>query len=84
MLPIILDEKNIEELVQYSTRKENIEINLTEQSIEFGNKKIKFEIDSFKKQCLLNGLDDIDLSLDKVEKISSFETKLKTKKPWIN
>ena len=49
MLPIILDEKKIEELVQYSKRKENIEINLPEQEIIFGNKKIKFEIDPFKK-----------------------------------
>ena len=45
MLPIVLDEKKIEELIQYSKRKENIEINLTEQEIIFGNKIIKFEID---------------------------------------
>ena len=45
MLPIILDEKKIEELIQYSERKESIEINLTEQEIIFGNKRIKFEID---------------------------------------
>ena len=51
MLPIILDEKKIEELVQYSKRKENIEINLAEQEIIFGNKRIKFEIDQFKKKC---------------------------------
>ena len=45
MLPIVLDEKKIQELNQYSNRKENIEINLTEQEIIFGNKRIKFEID---------------------------------------
>jgi 3-isopropylmalate/(R)-2-methylmalate dehydratase small subunit len=84
MLPIILDEKKIEELIQYSKRKENIEINLTEQQIMFGNKRIKFEIDPFKKKCLLNGLDDIALSLEKSEKISSYENKLKKNKPWIN
>ena len=84
MLPIILDEKKIEELVQYSKRKENIEINLTEQQIMFGNKRIKFEIDPFKKECLLNGLDDIALSLEQSEKISSYENKLKKSKPWIN
>ena len=84
MLPIILDEKKIEELIQYSKRKENIEINLTEQQIMFGNKRIKFEIDSFKKKCLLNGLDDIALSLGQSEKISSYENKLKKNKPWIN
>ena len=84
MLPIILDEKKIEELIQYSERKENIEINLTEQEIIFGNKRIKFEIDSFKKKCLLNGSDDIALSLEKSEKITSYENNLKKSKPWLN
>ena len=84
MLPIILNEREIEELVQYSARKESIEINLTEQEIVFGNKRTKFEIDSFKKKCLLNGLDDIALSLEKSEKISSYENELKKNKHWIN
>ena len=84
MLPIILDESKIQQLSQYSERKENIEIHLDEQEILFGNSKIKFEIDPFKKKCLLNGLDDIALSLEKVEKISSFENKLKKNRPWLN
>ena len=84
MLPIILDEKKIEELIQYSERKQNIEVNLKEQEITFGNKRIKFEIDSFKKKCLLDGLDDISISLEKLEKISSYENKMKSNKPWIN
>ena len=84
MLPIILDEKKIEDLVQYSKRKENIEINLTEEQIIFGNKIIKFEIDSFKKKCLLDGLDDIAMSLAHSEKISSYEDKNKKNKPWVN
>ena len=84
MLPIILDEKKIEELIQYSERKQNIEVNLKEQEITFGNKRIKFEIDPFKKKCLLNGLDDISISLEKLEKISSYESKMKSNKPWIN
>tara|TARA_B100001996_G_scaffold378073_1_gene361635 strand:- start:292 stop:891 length:600 start_codon:yes stop_codon:yes gene_type:complete len=84
MLPIILDEKKIEELIQYSNRKENIEVNLTEQEIVFGNKRIQFEIDEFKKKCLLNGLDDIAMSLEKSKKISSYENKMKNNKPWIS
>ena len=84
MLPIILNENKIEELVQYSERKENIEINLAEQKIIFGNKRIQFQIDPFKKKCLLNGLDDIALSLEKSEKISSYESKIEKSKPWIN
>ena len=84
MLPIILDEEKIAELVQYSERKENIEINLKEQEIIFGNKRIKFKIDSFKKKCLLEGLDYIALSLEKSEKISLYEDKIHKDKPWIN
>tara|TARA_B100000029_G_scaffold319614_1_gene312019 strand:- start:200 stop:799 length:600 start_codon:yes stop_codon:yes gene_type:complete len=84
MLPIILEEKKIEEIVEYSKRKENIEVNLTRQEIIFGNNKIEFNIDPFKKKCLLNGFDDIALSLEKSEKISDFEEKIKQTKPWIN
>ena len=84
ILPITLNEQKIGELAQYSERKKSIEINLIEQEILFGNKRIKFEIDPFKKKCLLDGLDDIALSLEKSEKISSYENKLKKNKPWIN
>ena len=83
ILPIILKEEKIKELSEYSKRKQEISIDLKEEKIFFGNKEIKFEIDSFKKKCLLEGLDDIALSLEKVEKISSFENNLKNQKPWI-
>ncbi len=84
MLPIILDEKSIEELSEYSKRKESIEINLKEQKIKFGNKVITFEVDSYKKNCLLNGLDDISISLKNSKEISSYEDKIKINKPWIS
>jgi 3-isopropylmalate/(R)-2-methylmalate dehydratase small subunit len=83
ILPIILDEEKIKEISQYSTRKEEIEVDLVNQNIIFGNNEIKFEIDSFKKKCLLEGLDDIALSLAKKDKIKSFEKNLKSLKPWI-
>ena len=83
ILPIVLDEKKIEELIEYSERKENIEINLELQKVLFGNKEITFEIDPFKKNCLINGLDDIAMSLEKSEKISSYEHKLKKNKSWM-
>ena len=83
ILPIILEEDKIKELSEYSKRKEEIAIDLKEEKIVFGNNEIKFEIDAFKKKCLLEGLDDIALSLKKSEKIASFEKKLKSKKPWI-
>ena len=51
MLPIVLDQNHLEELIEYSKRKEAIEINLSEQKIKLGNKIISFEIDDFKKKC---------------------------------
>jgi len=84
MLPIVLDQKQLEELIEYSERKEAIEINLPEQKIKLENKIIGFEIDTFKKKCLLNGLDDIALSLEKFNKITSYEKNIQKTKPWIN
>ena len=83
ILPIVLEENKIKELSEYSKRKEEIAIDLEKETIIFGNNEIKFEIDAFKKKCLLEGLDDIALSLEKSDKIVSFETELKNKKPWI-
>ena len=83
ILPIILNEEKIKEISEYSKRKEEIYVDLNEEKIIYGNSEIKFEIDPFKKKCLLEGLDDIALSLEKSEKIASFETELKNKKPWI-
>jgi len=83
ILPIVLEEEKIKELSEYSKRKQEISIDLKEEKIFFGNKEIKFEIASFKKKCLLEGLDEIALSLEKVEKISSYEKILKNQKPWI-
>jgi len=83
ILPIMIAEDQIKEISDYSKRKEEIFVNLIDQKIVFGNKEIKFEIDEFKKRCLIEGLDDIALSLEKSEKIISFEKKIKSTKPWI-
>ena len=83
ILPITLPEEKIKELSEYSKRKEEISIDLKEEKIIFGNNEIKFDIDPFKKKCLLEGLDDIALSLAKKEKITTFEENLKNSKPWI-
>ncbi len=83
ILPIILDEEKIKELSEYSIRKEEIFIDLKDEKITYGNNKISFEIDPFKKKCLMEGLDDIALSLEKSSKIKDYENKLKSSKPWI-
>jgi len=83
ILPIILNDEKIKELSEYAKRKEEIFIDLKEEKIVFGNNETKFKIDSFKKKCLLEGLDDIALSLKKTDKIENFEKGLKIKKPWV-
>ncbi len=83
ILPIKINEEKVLEISQYSKRKEEIEISLDKQEIIFGNKIIKFEIDAFKKKCLIEGLDDIALSMEKIDQIDNFERKLNDNKPWI-
>ena len=83
ILPIILEEEKIKELSEYSNRKEEISIDLNEQKIVYGNNEINFDIDPFKKKCLLEGLDDIALSLEKSQQMDIFEKNLKETKPWI-
>ena len=83
ILPIILPEEKIKELSEYSKRKEEISIDLKGEKIIFGNSEIKFDVDPFKKKCLLEGLDDIGLTLQKKEKITQYETSLKSSHPWI-
>ena len=83
ILPIILNEEKIKELSEYANRKESISVDLNDEKIVYGNNEVKFKVDSFKKKCLLEGLDDIALSLNKSDKIEKFEKNLKDKKPWI-
>ena len=83
ILPIILDDEKIKELSEYANRKEEISVDLNDEKIVYGNNELKFKVDSFKKKCLLEGLDDIALSLKKSDKIEVFEKNLINKKPWI-
>ena len=83
ILPVKIDEQSVLELAEYSKRKEEIDVNLENQEIKFGNKSIKFDVDAFKKKCLIKGLDDIDLSMEKVSHIDNFEKKIGVDKPWL-
>jgi 3-isopropylmalate/(R)-2-methylmalate dehydratase small subunit len=83
ILPIVIDEKKIQELAEYSKREQSIEIKIEPQEIFFGNKSFKFDLDSFKKKCLIEGLDDIALSLEKVANIQNYETIIQKTKPWL-
>ena len=83
ILPIKINDQVVIELADYSKRKEEIEISLEKQEIKYGNKITKFEVDAFKKKCLMEGLDDIALSMEKISRIDEYEKKLQSSKPWI-
>jgi len=84
ILPIRLDQKTVDVLMDQANHKKQLTINLKDQLIvlEDGN-TIEFQIDPFRKKCLLEGLDDIGLTLQKKEKIDQYEASLKNTHPWI-
>ena len=84
ILPIRLDQKTVDVLMDQANQKKQLTINLKDQLIvlEDGN-TIEFQIDPFRKKCLLEGLDDIGLTLQKKEKIDQYEAYLKNTHPWI-
>ena len=83
ILPIKIENKIVIELAEYSNRKEEIEISLEKQEIKYGNKVANFELDACKKKCLMEGLDDIALSMEKISSIDNYEKKLQATKPWV-
>jgi 3-isopropylmalate/(R)-2-methylmalate dehydratase small subunit len=84
ILPIILPDEKIKELAEFSKNKKDIEINLEEQKITKGdNQPIEFNVDPFLKDCLINGLDDIGITLKKSENITNFISNQKNKTPWL-
>ena len=83
ILPIEVKENVVQELSEYSERKEEIEIDLEKQEILYGNKLVKFELDSFKKKRLKEGLDNISLSMKKSPEIDKYEKEIIKIKPWL-
>ena len=84
ILPIKIQDSIVQQLFEYSRRKEEIEINLESQKIIYGNNEVKFDLDPAKKKRLLEGLDDIGTSLEKIKNIEAYESKIKVSKPWIS
>ena len=78
VLPIVLNENIVEEISDLAEKGIEISIDLEEQQIIAQNKLYKFDIDPYRKHCLLNGLDDIGLTLENKETIDSYEEKLKS------
>ncbi len=84
ILPIRLDQKTVDVLMDQANQKNLLTINLEDQLIILDDKNtIEFQIDPFRKKCLLEGLDDIGLTLQKKEIIDQYEASLKNTHPWI-
>ena len=86
LLPIKVTPEQREALMADAKDVENpeIEIDLPSQEIRRPNGSIiKFELEPFRKKCLLEGLDDIDITLEKSEKINSFEATMELERPWL-
>lgn len=86
MLPIALPQEDIDKLMDDASRGANatITVDLEKQEITGPDGGvIKFRIDPFRRHCLLNGLDDIGLTLQKKDRIDAYEDKLAAERPWI-
>ena len=84
ILPIRLDQSDVDHLMKEAENKKTLTINLEEQSIvDESGKSNGFEIEEFKKKCLIEGLDDIGLTLKKSEAIGVYEERIQEQFPWI-
>ncbi|CAK9006355.1 unnamed protein product [Durusdinium trenchii] len=85
MLPIAITKDIVEELWTHAEAKKKLTVDLTKQEIRReGCEAIPFEVDPFRRHCLLNGLDDIGLTLQKAEHIDSFEARRSSTFPWLD
>ncbi len=86
ILPIVLPQEQVDILMKDAEKGANarIEIDLEAQTVTSSDGEVfTFNVDPFKKHCLLNGLDDIGLTLEKAASIKSFEGKLASERPWV-
>jgi len=84
ILPVVLPRADVDTLIQHAQSTSNsITVDLPSQTVKAGNHEFQFTLDPFRKHCLMNGLDDIGLTLEKAAFISSFEAKTRAERPWM-
>lgn len=83
MLPIRLPQEDVDQIIKVAERGEQVEVDLPNQKVRFGNTEIAFEVDATNKHNLLNGLDDIGLTLEKAPQINKFEDKQQETNFWL-
>ncbi len=84
ILPVILPAEQVDELLKFAEDQSNsVTVDLAKQEVRAANKVFKFDVDAFRKHCLIEGLDDIGLTLQKDDKITNFETRNRQVTPWL-
>jgi 3-isopropylmalate/(R)-2-methylmalate dehydratase small subunit len=84
ILPVKLSESEVKEILKVADNPANeITVDLENQKVIAGGKEYAFEVDEFRKHCLINGLDDIGLTLQKAEDINSYEARMKNEQSWL-
>lgn len=85
ILPVVLPQEQVDILMKDAEKGSNarMEVDLEAQTITTSDGEvIAFEVDAFKKHCLMNGLDDIGLTMEKANSIDAYEAKLASERPW--
>lgn len=83
ILPVVLPKEQVASLMGYAERGQQISVDLAQQTVSAGNERFSFEVEPFRKHCLMNGLDDIGLTLQKLDNIAAYEAKQKQHTPWL-
>ncbi|MCM2344069.1 MAG: 3-isopropylmalate dehydratase small subunit [Alphaproteobacteria bacterium] len=83
ILPVVLPQAEVDTLMKTAAAEQMIEVDLAAQSVSDGTRNFSFEIGEFRKHCLMNGLDDIGLTLEKEKAITAHEQSLMADQPWV-
>jgi len=83
ILPIVLPKEQVDSLMDIAQTGGKISVDLDKQTVSAGNHQFTFDVEPFRKHCLMNGLDDIGLTLQKLDSIASYEQKQKATTPWL-
>lgn len=83
ILPVVLPRAAVDALMQVAGGGQQITVDLPSQTVKAGNHSFTFEVDAHRKHCLINGLDDIGLTLEKADAIDAFEKRLRIERPFM-
>lgn len=83
VMPVILPKDQVEEIMKEAQAGHDVTVDLENKRVVCANKAYSFEVDDFRRRCMLNGLDDIGLTMEKKTDIDSFEAKQQSAQPWL-